>query len=321
MVKKLNPGDSGTIEKPTYEDLARRIKDLEEMVARGQRTEAIILQGRGGGNFRKLAEMLPEAVYEADSNARLTYMNANGRRQFGYTRRDNIRRLEVYDLIAVESRPEAREKFTRIAEEGETLCSDYMAVCKDGRFFPALFLCTPIVESRKPIGVRGFIRDISSCRQAKKALQLTHDELEEKAARLEEANIALRVLLEQHEKDKNDLAKDVLANIETLILPHLERMRDSHLSPEQKVLLKLAESNLRQIVSPFARSLAAGLYRLTPMEIRIANLIKQGKTTKEIAQLLRLASSTIDTHRNHIRKKLKIKNQKINLRNYLNSIQ
>lgn len=309
---------SGTTQKPTYEDLARRIKELEEMVAQGQRTEAKIIQG--GGHFRELAEMLPEAVYEADPNGNLTYLNRSGRHQFGYSNQYNIRQLKVYDLISRENQPKARKNFIHITSGNETECNDYMAIRKDGGTFPALFLCTPILQNQKPIGVRGFIRDISTCSQAREALQLTHDELEQKATRLEEANIALKVLLKQHEKDKADLAENVLANIETLILPHLEQMKEGHHYQDQQVMLSVLEADLREIVSPFVRSLSTGLQRLTPMEIRVADLVKQGKTTKEIARLLGLAPSTIDTHRNHIREKLKIKNRKMNLRTYLHAL-
>jgi DNA-binding CsgD family transcriptional regulator len=58
-------------------------------------------------------------------------------------------------------------------------------------------------------------------------------------------------------------------------------------------------------------------FKLTPTEIQITNLVKRGKTTKEIAEFLNLATSTIDTHRNHIRKKLGIKNKKIKLQTHL----
>jgi PAS domain S-box-containing protein len=307
--------NSSTPKKPTYEDLAGRIKELEDMVARGQLTEAKLIQNQG--HFRELAELLPEAVYEADRNARLIYLNRNGMHQFGYTSHDNIRQLKVYDLIFQENQPKARENFIRITRGNETECHDYMAIRKDGSTFPALFLCTPVFQNQKTIGVRGFIRDISTCLKAQKVLQITHDELKRKAKKLEESNIALKVLLEQQDKGKADLAENVLANMETLILPHLERMKDVSLSPAQEAILNLLEADLRQIVSPFARSLSTGFDRLTPMEIRVADLVKQGKTTKEIARLLGLARSTIDTHRNHIREKLKIKKRKINLRTYL----
>ncbi len=60
---------------------------------------------------------------------------------------------------------------------------------------------------------------------------------------------------------------------------------------------------------------------LTPAEIQIANLIKLGKVNKEIAEIKNLSSRTIEFHRNNIRKKIGIKNKKVNLRTYLNSFE
>jgi len=59
---------------------------------------------------------------------------------------------------------------------------------------------------------------------------------------------------------------------------------------------------------------------LTPAEIQISNLIKQGKTTKEIADLLNLSDRTIETHRKNIRRKIGIRNKSENLRTHLLNI-
>jgi DNA-binding CsgD family transcriptional regulator len=74
-------------------------------------------------------------------------------------------------------------------------------------------------------------------------------------------------------------------------------------------------------VSPFARSLSSKFLRLSPAELEVSNLVRQGKNTKEIAEIMNLAESTIDFHRDNIRQKLGIKNKKINLKTYLGSLQ
>ncbi len=88
----------------------------------------------------------------------------------------------------------------------------------------------------------------------------------------------------------------------------------------QKVLIEIIEQNLEDIASPFMRDLSKTLHKLTPSEIQIINLIKHNKTTKEISDLLNISNRTVDTHRANIRKKLGIKNQKINLKSFLLSI-
>jgi two-component system invasion response regulator UvrY len=53
------------------------------------------------------------------------------------------------------------------------------------------------------------------------------------------------------------------------------------------------------------------------MEIQVANLIKQGKGNKQIADLLNLSHRTIEVHRYNIRKKLQMDKTKMNLKTYL----
>ena len=123
--------------------------------------------------------------------------------------------------------------------------------------------------------------------------------------------------MKQRIKDKTELEETVLLNVKELIAPFLEKLNKSRLDSKQKVYINIIESNLNEIVAPLAREFSKINLKLTPAEIQVTNLVKQGKTTKEIAELLNLATSTIDTHRNKIRKKLGIKNKKINLKTCL----
>ncbi len=145
--------------------------------------------------------------------------------------------------------------------------------------------------------------------------------LETQANELEEVNSALRVLLKRRDEDKRELEEKVLFNVKELVVPYVEKVKKSPLDARQMACLTILESNLNDIISPFSHRLSHKYLNLTPAEIQVANLVKQGKTSKEIAELLNLSTRTIESHRKNIRKKTGIKNTKANLRTQLLSIQ
>jgi len=134
---------------------------------------------------------------------------------------------------------------------------------------------------------------------------------------LEELNAALRILLQKREEDRKELEEHVMTNLRLLILPNLERLMEIPLEHQHKEMLKTLNTSLNGITSPFSRTLSSNYLQLTPKEIQLADLIRDGKTTKEIAKLFNKSIRTIDVHRDHIRKKLGIKDRKTNLRTYL----
>ncbi len=145
-------------------------------------------------------------------------------------------------------------------------------------------------------------------------------ELEIKTIDLEEANVALRVLLKKGDEDKNELEKRLVFNARGLIEPFLKKLKSSALNTKQQGYVDIIEFNLNGIISPLMRGLSINHINLTPTEIQIANLVRFGQSTKEIAMLLNLSSRTIEVHRNNIRKKINLTNKKINLRTYLQSL-
>ena len=152
-------------------------------------------------------------------------------------------------------------------------------------------------------------------------LEKANYELKMDNFRLEESNVALRVLLKKRDEDRIQIEEKVLYNVKELVKPYVEKLKDTKLNPKQAALLSVIESNIDDIVSPFVRDMSLKFMKLTPMEIQVANLIKQGKTTKQIAELMRLSSRTIETHRKKIRNKIGIGNKKANLRSHLLSLQ
>jgi len=145
-------------------------------------------------------------------------------------------------------------------------------------------------------------------------------QLQALAVELKEANAALKVLLKQRDQDKIELEEKVLVNVNQLIIPYLGKLKRRKLDAKQKAYTEILESNLNEIVSPLARNLSSKFLRLSHTELEVASLVRQGQTTKQIAETMNLAESTIDFHRNNIRSKLGVKNKKIGLRTYLASI-
>ncbi len=167
---------------------------------------------------------------------------------------------------------------------------------------------------------KGLRKEVASRKKAEKALRKNELELRRKSAKVEETNAALKFLLNQRDDDKIEFEEKILLNVNNLIKPYLDKLKRRKLSTKQSADVDVLESNIDAIVSPFTRSVSSKSLRLTPTELQVANMIKHGKTTKDIAGFMNLATGTIDFHRNNIRKKLGLKNKKTNLRTYLLSI-
>ena len=168
--------------------------------------------------------------------------------------------------------------------------------------------------------VNGIMIDVTDIQEAYEKLKVNEEELRRKTSDLENLNTALNALLEKRERDKFDLQDKISANIKQLILPYLKRMRNDTLKAEKHTLLDIIESNLNEITATFSNELTSKHIGLTPTEVKVADLVRQGQRTKQIAKILRLSHKTVETHRAGIRQKLAIKNKKINLQTYLMSM-
>jgi DNA-binding NarL/FixJ family response regulator len=162
--------------------------------------------------------------------------------------------------------------------------------------------------------------EIDKHTRTQQVLQHKSEELEAQTRNLAEVNSALRVLLAQREADRQELEEKILINVNELVRPPLTKLAALKTTPKQRALLDIVQSNLDDIVSPVARRLNTEFRRLSPAETQVANLIRQGKSTKEIADVMGVASSTIDFHRHNIRRKLNLSNKRLNLRSYLSSL-
>ena len=162
--------------------------------------------------------------------------------------------------------------------------------------------------------------EITALKLAEKALLESRGKLQEQKQSLEEANIALKVLLKRREEDRFELERRVLSNIKDLVMPYVDKLKLAPLKSGDKVLVEMIDRHLQDIISPLLQKLANINIILTPQEVQVAALVKDGKTSKEIADILSISDATVNFHRKNLRSKFGLKNRQVNLRTYLLSL-
>lgn len=199
----------------------------------------------------------------------------------------------------------------------KTKTDDWMWIQGQGRIFE-------YDDQGNPLRFTGTHHDINDRKKAEHALQIAYETLEEKVrertAELEKMNTALTVLLKKGEDDRKDIEEKISANFKLRVSPALDRLKKAFSQKKEYPGIELLEQELTDIMSGFSKKLSHPLAGLSPMEIQVASMIKQGKSNKDISTLFDRSAHTIANHRENIRKKLGLKNRKINLRSYLTTL-
>jgi len=287
-----------------------RTDELRQEIARRREKEE---------QYLSLVECVPGWVWETDANFSYTYLSSKISDHLGYHPEELIGKRPL-DIVP--------------ADEKERLAPIMKAVAAERvRFVPFTFEVfhkngsVVLIQGNARaffddagnlLGYRGSARDITEKKRALDALKEYQEEIVAKSRRLEEVNTTLKVLLRQREDDRKELEGRFVSNTREMVLPYLDRMRRTGLDREQQNYLDIVVTNLNEIVSPFINTL--GHANLTPRELEVATLVKEGKRTKEIAEIAGIAPSSVDSHRDAIRRKLGLNNKKINLRSYLLSL-
>ena len=176
-------------------------------------------------------------------------------------------------------------------------------------------------ESKLLKAIAELLGNILEKKEAEVSLERTTADLLRQTVELENKNIALREIISQIEMEKKAIQDQIRLNIDLTVLPLLNRIEVMDAPPEvRNNYLKVARQNLSNITSSFTQSLTRDSVKLSPRELEISNLIKNGLSNKEIAALLRIALPTVERHRHNIRKKLNIDNKKMNLATMLRDL-
>jgi PAS domain S-box-containing protein len=221
------------------------------------------------------------------------------------------------DLFGEEGDVQAREIDLRVIG-GEVVEEEYSKTINGA---PMTFdvIKVPIRDSAGRVsGMCGIARDITDRKRYEEDLMAKERELAHQARYLEEMNIALKVLLDSREKEKKQAQETIVSKARKIIYPYIEKMETENREDQKNVYLSIIKTNLDDLLAPYNNALSTQFINsLTPMEVKIADLIKHGKSTKEIASLLNVSPFAVSFHRSNIRKKCGLLNSKKNLRTYL----
>ncbi len=335
---------------------SRLYADVRHELAERKKTEETLRVSEG--RYRTFLESSPDPIVVYDMQGIATYVNPAFEQTF-HLSRDELLGKQI-DFVPPESWQETKAAIQRMQSGQKINLFETKRLTKEGKILDVQLSSTLYQDrDGRPLGNIVTLRDISASKRAEeeldryrgrleelvaertaelaqanlkleqeiddrkraeKALRKREKELQSQSHHLEEVNTALKVLLKQREEDKKELGEIVLRNVQELVAPYLEKVIRGRLDTTQRTLLKILETNLGNIISPFVDKLSSGLVPLTPVEIRVASLVKEGKTNKEIAEILLVSKNTVLFHRHNIRGKLGLKNKKINLRSHLMSI-
>lgn len=211
------------------------------------------------------------------------------------------------------------ERKTNIVYQDIPLTFEWRFIRKEGNSFDAGVSISKIMISESTYAL-AIIRDISSTKQLINALRVREAELDEKTNYLEKVNQALTASLDHREIERRAVEESFLSNLKKFVFPYITDLAKCSLDNDAKAYLNIIETNLNELVAPISNTIFSKYINLTPTEIRIADLIRSGRNTKEIADILGLSPSSVQWHRKNIREKFDLTNKKTNLQTFLKTL-
>ena len=151
-------------------------------------------------------------------------------------------------------------------------------------------------------------------------LQERQKELLAKTVAIETRNRELQALLEQSSEDQKELGAIALHNIQTLLKPLVGLIEREAQLPVQRGWIDGLRARIDELTKDLTPHLDLRRYKLTPQEIRVARLVREGVRSNAIAEQLGVSVRTVESFRSRLREKLGIRGRRRNLRTALLAI-
>jgi len=267
------------------------------------------------GRFRAVFDSAKDCIFIKDTNLAYTFVNPCMRELFGLSSEEMIGKKDR-DLFGEADGREINRVDMRVLA-GEIVEEEHTRTVNGDRMTFHVIKVPMRDGSGTVMGLCGIARNITERKRFEEALRDKERQLEMQAKNLEEVNTALKVLLDHREEEKRKMQEDIVSKARKLLFPYMEKLERSGIDDDGKIFLSIIRSNLQELISSNVSASGRQYRHLTPMEIQVADLIKQGKTSKEMASMLNISEHAISFHRSNIRKKLGLLHTKTNLGVYL----
>jgi PAS domain S-box-containing protein len=288
--------------------------DLPHLPARASKGDDLPNKETNLTDLRRYLDEGAVGIYLKDADNRIVWVNQSYADMLGFGSEDLIGK-RVDDLVNDPAlMAELRREDETVLSTGRPLFNLVKQPQRDRQKFIRIDKLPFVDKHRKVTGIIGLAVEIPAT-----DAETVREKLTVVSRRLEDTEAALRVLLDQREKDASQNREKLGERVKSLVLPYLENLKQTKLGKSQHAYVELIEENLKGFYDANYAKLAGPEYKLSPTELKVAQLVRDGKTNKEIAKLMNLSKSTILTHRHHVRVKLGIRNKKVNLRSLLNS--
>ena len=219
----------------------------------------------------------------------------------------------VYDLLTKKLAKSRKAKLNRVIKTKKRVrFTDKRGKSTfDNSFYPIFD------NDRNVIQLAIYAKDVTAEVEFREELEEKTRELESKSELLGDANMALKIMLQKSHENREEIEAEVMATLKKMVVPLVLKIKKSEISLSVMEYIDRLENNLKYLSSPFSRNLSFEYITLSPKEIQVANLIRDGKTTREIAEELGMKPGTVEFYRNNIREKIGIRGKKIRLRTHL----
>lgn len=213
-----------------------------------------------------------------------------------------------------------REKISLLSHENPVTTHEQVKINQKGEVYWQQWNNRAIFDKvGKIIEYQSVERDVTELKKSEEELKTSYNLLLQQKIKLEQKNMALKELIKQVKVQAEEIENKILSNINELIIPVVEKIEHTNKS-DIPAYVRLLKENLYRVTSTFGPKITRPIFKLSPRQVEICNMIKNDFSSKQIANILHVSPRTIDIHRSNIRKKLKIAHKKINLATFLRNI-